>query len=287
MFKKYCVNEKNSFKLKDFVTDEKDRKISKEEGQALMAETIADLDILQQKMYAEKKEGLIIVFQAMDAAGKDGTIRHVLSCLSPQGVRECSFKKPSETELQHDYLWRVHQMVPKRGDIAIFNRSHYEDVLIGKVRKLYKNIPLAERIDKSEIIEKRYQEINNFEEYLYDNGIRVLKFFLNVSNEEQVKRFLSRIEEPEKNWKFSEGDVREREVWKEYQEAFEDAINKTASKHCPWYVIPADDKWFMRLLVSLVIEDTLKDMDPHYPTVSEDRKKEFSKFRDLLENELK
>ena len=251
-----------------------------------MQENEKKLNELQQKLYAEKKEGLIIVFQAMDAAGKDGTITHVLQCLSPHGVYEAAFKSPSSTELAHDFLWRVVQQVPAKGEIAIFNRSHYEDVLIGKVKELYKSQAHADRIDTDKVIERRYTDIRNFEEYLYQNNIRIIKIFLNVSKEEQAKRFLSRIEEPEKNWKFSSSDVEERTYWDKYQKAFEDAVNATATLHCPWYVVPADHKWYMRYVVSEIILKTLKDMNPEYPVVSEERRQKFHSLKEQLEKEL-
>jgi PPK2 family polyphosphate:nucleotide phosphotransferase len=223
----------------------------------------------------------------MDAAGKDGTITHVLQNLSPHGVYEAAFKAPSSEELSHDYLWRIAKKVPAKGEIAIFNRSHYEDVLIGKVKKLYESQANAERIDRSKIIENRYKDICHFEEYLYRNNVRTVKIFLNVSKKEQAKRFLSRIEEPEKNWKFSASDVEEREYWDAYMEAFEDAINKTSTRHAPWYVVPADHKWYMRYVVSEIITDTLRKMDPKYPEVTAERMANFNDLKEKLEKELK
>ena len=286
MHKKYRVNEKNNFRIDDFPKDEKDRKMTKEESLFLLEKNIQEIDELQQKLYAEKKEGVIFLFQAMDAAGKDGTIRHVLTSLSPQGVRECPFKAPSKEELSHDFLWRIHNKVPSRGNIAIFNRSQYEDVLIVKVKELYKYANFPSRIDLDDVIDNRYEDINYFENYLYRNGIRTVKIFLNVSKEEQAKRFLERIEEPEKNWKFDEGDLEERKLWNSYQEAFEDAIRKTSNKNCPWYVVPADDKWYMRLVVSEIVLEVLKDINPKYPTLSKARVEEFDKYRKLLEEEI-
>ena len=260
---KYKYDGSNTFHIKDVETDETSHCKSKKKAEEEMLKIEEKLDALQQKLYADKKEGLIIVFQAMDAAGKDGTISHVLQCLSPHGVYEAAFKSPSSTDLAHDFLWRITQHIPSKGEIAIFNRSHYEDVLIGKVKELYKTQAHANRIDLDKVIQNRYRDIRHFEEYLYDNNVRVIKFFLNVSKKEQAKRFLERIEEPEKNWKFSASDVEERAYWDKYQEAFEDAINETATKHSPWYVIPADNKWYMRYVVSKIILKTLEDMDPH------------------------
>lgn len=286
MLKKYRYDGTEPFRIKKASTDETslcdDKKIAKEK----MKQNEEELDELQQKLYAEKKEGLIVLFQAMDAAGKDGTIRHVLQCLSPHGVYEAAFKSPSSNELAHDYLWRIVQQVPAKGEIAIFNRSHYEDVLIGKVKSLYTSQAQARRIDLDKVIPNRYEDIRNFEKYLWNNNVRVVKIFLNVSKEEQAKRFLSRIEEPEKNWKFSSGDVEERAYWDPYMEAFEDAINETATKHSPWYVVPADKKWYMRYVVSEIILNELRDMDPQYPVVTKERLEEFAGWAEKLKAEL-
>lgn len=287
MLKKYRYDGTEPFRIKKASTDETslcdDKKIAKEK----MEQNEEELDELQQKLYAEKKEGLIVLFQAMDAAGKDGTIRHVLQCLSPHGVYEAAFKSPSSNELAHDYLWRIVQQVPAKGEIAIFNRSHYEDVLIGKVKSLYASQAQARRIDLDKVIPNRYEDIRNFEKYLWNNNVRVVKIFLNISKEEQAKRFLSRIEEPEKNWKFSSGDVEERAYWDAYMEAFEDAVNKTATKHSPWYVVPADNKWYMRYVVSEIILNELRDMDPQYPVVTKERLEEFAGWAEKLKAELK
>lgn len=287
MLGKYRYDGTEPFRIKKASTDETslcdDKKIAKEK----MEQNEEELDELQQKLYAEKKEGLIVLFQAMDAAGKDGTIRHVLQCLSPHGVYEAAFKSPSSNELAHDYLWRIVQQVPAKGEIAIFNRSHYEDVLIGKVKSLYASQAQARRIDLDKVIPNRYEDIRNFEKYLWNNNVRVVKIFLNISKEEQAKRFLSRIEEPEKNWKFSSGDVEERAYWDAYMEAFEDAINKTATKHSPWYVVPADNKWYMRYVVSEIILNVLRDMDPQYPVVTKERLEEFAGWAEKLKAELK
>lgn len=286
MFSKYRYDGKKTFHINKVSTDETSLCDDKKEAKERMKKNEEELDALQQKLYAEKKEGLIIVFQAMDAAGKDGTIQHVLQCLSPHGVYEAAFKSPSSTELAHDYLWRIVQRVPAKGEIAIFNRSHYEDVLIGKVKSLYASQAQARRIDLDQVIPNRYEDIRNFEKYLYNNNIRVIKIFLHVSKDEQAKRFLSRIEEPEKNWKFSAGDVEEREYWDAYQEAFEDAINETATKHSPWYVVPADNKWYMRYVVSEIILNELRDMDPRYPVVTPERLAEFADWAEKLHAEL-
>ena len=286
MFKKYLYDGSRKFAIAKESTD--DTSLCKERAKAeeKMAENNKKIDALQQKLYAEKKEGVIFLFQAMDAAGKDGTIRAVLQCLSPHGVYEAAFKAPSSEELAHDYLWRIVKEVPAKGEIAIFNRSHYEDVLIGKVKELYKGQAHADRIDQKKVIDNRYKDIRNFEEYLWNNSVRVVKIFLNVSKDEQARRFLSRIEEPEKNWKFSESDWDERKYWDGYQKAFEDAINETATKECPWYVVPADHKWYMRYAVSEIILSTLENMDPEYPKVTEERLKVFNDLKEEILKDL-
>ena len=285
-YKKYCYDGSHDFVISKSSTDETSLCVDRKDAEAKMQKNNELIDELQAKLYAEKKEGVIFLFQAMDAAGKDGTIRAVLSCLSPHGVHEAAFKAPSSDELAHDFLWRIAKEVPAKGEIAIFNRSHYEDVLIGKVKELYRSQANARRIDLDKVIKHRYEDIRNFEEYLYRNNVRTVKIFLNVSKDEQAKRFLSRIEEPEKNWKFSGGDYEERAYWDAYQEAFESAINATSTEHCPWYVVPADHKWYMRYVVSEIILATLTDMDPRYPEVTADRLATFAKYREELLKEL-
>jgi PPK2 family polyphosphate:nucleotide phosphotransferase len=281
----YKYDGRRKFVSKDFDTSQTGG-VKKEEGKEKMQLNLLEIDKFQKKFYAEKKEGLIFLFQAMDAAGKDGTIQSVLSCLSPHGVKEYAFKSPNATELSHDYLWRIHKCVPEKGQIAIFNRSHYEDVLIGKVHKLYENHLKADYIKDRDVIKNRYQDIRYFEKYLYNNSIRVVKIFLNVSKDEQAKRFLERLNNSSKSWKFSTSDLKEREYWDEYQKAFEDAINETSTKYCPWYVVPADHKWYMRYVVSQIILDTLKEINPDFPKVSEQGMKNFYEAREILEKEL-
>ena len=286
MLKEYRYDGDREFKLADVSTKETSLESDRKKAEEKMEKNFERIQELQSKLYAEKKEGLIILFQAMDAAGKDGTIAAVLTCLSPHGVNECAFKSPSSTEQAHDYLWRIEQCAPMKGDIAIFNRSHYEEVLIYRVKKLWKNQLHADRIDPEKQLDFRYEDIRNYERYLWHNSIRTIKIFLNVSKKEQARRFLSRIEEPEKNWKFSASDFEERKYWDDYQEAFEIAINKTATKEAPWFVVPADHKWYMRLVVSEIILRTLEDMDPKYPEVTEERLEEFAGYRKELEAEV-
>lgn len=286
MFDHYRYDGTEPFDISRVSTDETTLVKDKEEAAQKIEKNNKKIDELQQKLYAEKKEGVIFLFQAMDAAGKDGTIRAVLSCLSPHGVHEAAFKSPSSDELAHDYLWRIEKNVPAKGEIAIFNRSQYEEVLIYRVKKLWKNQANADRIDPDKILDYRYEDIKNFEEYLWHNNIRTVKIFLNVSKKEQAKRFLSRLEEPEKNWKFSGSDYEERQYWDDYQKAFQAAINKTSTKHAPWFVVPADHKWYMRYVVSEIILSTLKEMDPHYPVVTEERMSEFDRYKTALQKEL-
>lgn len=283
--KKYKFDGSEKFSIKNFDCAEKegyDRAAAEEE----MNQNLEKITALQEKLYAEKKEGLVILFQAMDAAGKDGTIRAVLSCLSPHGVAEYCFKTPSSEETRHDYLWRFWKALPEKGCISVFNRSYYEDVLCQKIHKYYENYSFADRIDMGSIISNRYDQIKGFEKYLWENSIRVVKVFLNVSRDEQARRFISRIDTPKKNWKVSKGDIDEREYWDDYMDAFESCINKTACKHSPWYVVPADHKWYARLAVSRIVLDTLKDMAPDWPKVDKEEEAHFAELRAKLSKDL-
>jgi PPK2 family polyphosphate:nucleotide phosphotransferase len=244
----------------------------KEDAKLHLEENLQKMAAYQDKLYAEKREGLLIVMQAMDAAGKDSAIKHIFTILNPAGVNVTSFKEPSAEELAHDYLWRAIQHLPERGKISIFNRSYYEDVLVGKVHKLYEKQTMPERCLKGDVIGRRYTEIRNLETYLYQNGITILKFFLHLSPEEQARRFLKRIDDERKNWKFAPSDIRERAYWKEYMEAYQQAISHTATHHAPWYVIPADQKWYARCLISEIVCDTMKKMNPQYPELPEENR---------------
>ncbi len=222
--------------------------------------------LLQEKLMAEGREGLVIAIQARDAAGKDSLIKKVFGLLNPAGLRVHAFKAPSKEELRHDYLWRLNRCLPERGQIAIFNRSQYEDVLVTRVHHMEKGYQMPERITKDkDFYPRRYQQLKNWEAYLYENGVRMVKVFLNVSREEQKRRFIDRLELPEKHWKLSLDDMKERALWKQYDEAYEDAIRRTATEHAPWYVLPADDKWFTRYLMSEILLDVLTQMAPAYP----------------------
>lgn len=250
---------------------------------------VEEINELQQRMYAHDRYAMLCVFQAMDAAGKDGTIRRVFAGVNPHGLIISAFKKPSDNELDHDFMWRTTVKLPQRGRIGIFNRSYYEEVLVVKVHPeiltKYQRVPAAFTQDLDTVWTQRYEDIHNFEQYIYRNGTHVVKFFLNISRDEQRRRFISRIDEAEKNWKFSEGDVKERGHWDAYMHAYEDAINATAASHAPWYVIPADDKKNMRLMVAQCILHEMHKMDTHYPKVDDERRAELKGMRDSLVND--
>ena len=255
----------------------------KKRAEAMLEENRRELAEAQELLYADGSHSVLIVFQAMDAAGKDGTIRHVMSGVNPQGCTVSSFKVPSATELSHNYLWRYSMALPARGMIGIFNRSYYEEVLVVKVHpEILERADLpAENVHRN-IWKHRYEDINNFEQHLARNGTTILKFFLNVSKEEQRARFLERLEEPDKNWKFSSGDIVERGFWDDYMAAFEDAINATSTPWAPWYVIPADRKWAMRAAVSDIITTTIKDLPLAYPTVPDEEKERLAQAKAQL-----
>lgn len=252
---------------------------------AWMDANIERIFALQERLYAENRYSLLIVFQAMDAAGKDGVIKHVFTGLNPQGTQVVSFKQPSSEELDHDYLWRISKALPRRGEIGIFNRSHYEEVIVARVHDLVEQSQLPEALITKDIWRRRYRQIRNFEDYLSENGTRVVKFFLNVSKEEQRKRLLERIERPEKNWKISPSDIGERRFWNAYQKAYQHMIANTSSAAAPWYVVPADHKWFARYLVSEAIVDALEGIDPQFPALAPELKLKLDEYRRLLEEE--
>ena len=278
----YRYDGKRKFSVRGFDCADKGEFSGRHETIEEFTENLEKINEYQQKLFAEQKEGIIFIFQAMDAAGKDGAVRAVLSCLSPQGVSEHSFKVPSAEENRHDYLWRFWDSIPEKGSISILNRSYYEDVLVQKVHKIYEKNNYADRIDRDTIIEKRYEQIRNFEKYLWENSIRVVKIFLNVSKDEQGRRFISRIDTPKKNWKFSSGDIDEREYWDEYMEAYETCINRTARKDTPWYVVPADHKWYARLVISRIVLNELENMDPKWPVLGEEQMGKLKAYREVL-----
>ncbi len=272
-------------KLKDFDPDFTGS-LKKKQAKALLQQGVEELARYQDMLYAQNTYALLVIFQAMDAAGKDSTIKHVMSGINPQGCQVYSFKQPSAEELDHDYLWRSFKALPERGNIGIFNRSHYEEVLVVRVRPdllAQQQLPASTRGDH--IWQQRFEEINNFEKYLVNNGIVVMKFFLNVSKEEQKNRFLDRIDRPEKNWKFSLADVKERGRWEAYMAAYEDALTHTSTDWAPWHVIPADNKWFMRLTVASFIKAKLKSLNLAYPELEENHLERLKEARILLESE--
>lgn len=289
-FSKLKVQPGEKISLKDYATDYKGKELTKQEGEELLEAGRVHLAEMQDKLYAHNQFGVLIIFQAMDAAGKDGAVKHVLSGVNPLGVKIHSFKAPNSLELDHDYLWRHTLALPGRGEIAIHNRSHYENVLVTRVHPefiLKENLPginSIEDIDKK-FWKRRYRQINRFEKNITQNGTVILKFFLHVSKKEQKKRLLSRIDDPSKNWKFELNDLKERKHWDDYQEAYEDAISATAQENAPWFIIPADNKWYARLSIAAVIHKQLERLDLRYPVVSENQKEALVGARAELEND--
>jgi PPK2 family polyphosphate:nucleotide phosphotransferase len=281
----YRVVPESKAELSKYATSYTGNEYDKKLAKKLLNKNIQKMFELQSKLYAFDKYSLLIIFQAMDAAGKDSAIKHVMTGLNPQGTQVFSFKEPSAVELDHDYLWRIHKCTPERGRIGIFNRSHYEEVLIVRVHNLIskQKIPV-DLIDKN-IWQNRFRQINDFEKHLFENGTIILKFFLHLSKEEQKKRFLRRIDNTSKNWKFSETDISEREYWAEYQTAYEEMISNTGTSYAPWFIIPADNKWFTRLIISEIIIETLGSLNIDYPKLSDDQLKRLEYCRNLLLNE--
>lgn len=287
---KYRVKPDNKISLKDYDTDYEGDDLTKELGIELLEQTKEKMSIIQDELYAYNKYSVLIVFQAMDAAGKDSAVKHVLSGLNPAGVKVFSFKAPNANELERNYLWRHTIVLPQRGEIGIFNRSHYENVLVTKVHPeflLKENLPDINSIDdvNDKFWEKRYRQIRDFEKILYENGTLILKFFLHLSSKEQKKRFIERVENPRKNWKFSPADIEERKFWKDYQRAYEDALSNTSTDYAPWFVIPADTKWFTRLAISTVIINYMDMLKMSYPKVPEETMEKLNKLRQQMEKE--
>jgi PPK2 family polyphosphate:nucleotide phosphotransferase len=284
--RRYRVTNGASFTLKDIDPDETPGLDSKEEAGELLQQTVQRMRDLQERLYAQNRWSVLLIFQAMDAAGKDSTIEHVMSGVNPQGCHVTSFKQPSVEELDHDFLWRVVRHLPERGRIGIFNRSYYEEVLVVRVHpKLLAKQRLPDPLVSKKIWDQRFEDIRNFEQYLSRQGTVVRKFFLHVSKEEQRRRFLSRLEEPEKNWKFSLADVHEREHWRDYQRAYQDMIQHTSTREAPWYVVPADHKWFTRVVVGAAIVETLESIRPVFPKVDAEMLREVKVAQAALESE--
>jgi PPK2 family polyphosphate:nucleotide phosphotransferase len=282
----FRVSDGKQFRLKDFEPAETLGVKSKEQAKETLERGIARLADLQEKLYAQDRWAILVVLQAMDAAGKDSTIKHVMSGLNPQGCQVTSFKAPSTEELQHDFLWRTSRSLPERGKIGIHNRSYYEEVLIVRVHPEFldrERIPTQLKSDR--IWQERFEEINAFERYLVRNGIVPVKFFLHLSKKEQRKRFLERLDDREKEWKFSVSDAKERQYWDRYMQAYEDMIQNTSSKHAPWHVVPADHKWFTRLVVAEAIIDVLEGLDLAFPKLDSGEQKELKKARKALLSE--
>ena len=284
--KRYRIVDGAGFRLKDHDPGDTGKFESKEQGQTRLFQGVARLRELQDRLFAQDRWAVLLMFQAMDAAGKDSTIEHVMSGVNPQGTQVFAFKAPAAEELDHDVMWRTSRSLPERGRIGIFNRSYYEEVLIVRVHPgILAGQKLPAGLVGDAIWRQRFEDINAFERYLSRNGTRIVKFFLHVSKEEQRKRFLARLDDPDKNWKFALGDVKEREHWDDYMSAYEEMIKSTSTPHAPWHVIPADHKWFMRMAVADVIVDALEELKLEYPEVDAEKKKELKAARDLLVKE--
>ncbi len=284
----YCITKGEKFRLSDIdpADTQKLKSEDKPRAKEALQAGIQALAELQEMLYAQDKWAVLLIFQAMDAAGKDGAIKHVMSGINPQGCEVFSFKSPSSEDLDHDFLWRCWKCLPERGRIGIFNRSYYEETLVVRVHPeflAHQKLP-PERITKN-IWNERFEDIRNMEQYLTRNGVKICKFFLHVSKKEQKRRFLERLDTPEKNWKFSSADIRERQVWKEYQKAYEQMIRHTATPYAPWYVIPADNKWFTRLAVAAAVLDTLWSLDLSFPKVDRAKRRELDQARRILDQE--
>ena len=289
---KFLVKPGEKITLKDFDTEYTGEELSKKDAEALLESSRKHLAELQDCLYAHNQFRILIIFQAMDAAGKDGAVKHVMSGFNPLGVKVYSFKAPTAEEIDHDYFWRHYKALPGRGEIAIHNRSYYENVLVTRVHPewiLNERIPGFDSLDKinQEFWQSRFNQINMMERTLYENGTIILKFFLNVSKKEQKKRFLERIEDPTKNWKFSLSDLKERGHWDQYQKAYEEALSATSKIHAPWFVVPANDKWFARLVIASVIYRQFLKLNLCYPTVTDKQKRELEEAKKVLESESK
>jgi PPK2 family polyphosphate:nucleotide phosphotransferase len=281
--KEFRVREGEAVDLKKWPTKIDPVYKSKEHYKSLLEEHVAKLNAMQEAQYASNRYAVLVILQGMDASGKDGAVRHVMSGVNPQGCRVYSFKQPTEAELAHDFLWRTSLHLPERGRIAIFNRSYYEEVLIVRVHRdilEHEGVPDADRRHK--LWRDRYRSINDFEKHMDVNGTRIVKFFLHLSKEEQLERFLQRIDDPKKNWKFSDSDVKEREFWDDYRKAYEECLGATSTSDAPWYVVPADDKENARLIVSQIVVDTFEKLDLSYPKASPKRVRELQAIRKEL-----
>jgi len=283
-----CAKPGKKCSITDFDT-EYTGNLKKDDAKKLLDENIKELAKLQDKLYADNRYAVLLIFQAMDAAGKDGTIKHVMTGINPQGCQVFNFKQPSAEELDHDYFWRTYKCLPERGRIGIFNRSYYEEVLVAKVHPeiiLKQNLPCVTSADDidNDFWERRYRQINDIERHLVENGTIIFKFFLNVSKDQQKRRFLRRIEDETRNWKFSMTDVQERRFWDNYMDAYADMLTNTSTEYAPWHVIPADNKWFMRFAVGKIIVERLSELDIQYPKVDDDGRKKLQEEKEMLLN---
>ena len=274
--KKYRIKPNKKVDLEKFSTKKDDSYSKKEVKEEILPQNLEKMFEFQEKLYAENKRGILVVLQAMDAAGKDSLVKKVFTALNPAGCKVTSFKQPSTEELDHDYLWRITKATPAYGEVGIFNRSHYEDVLVTRVHNL------VNKKNDDDFWEKRFEDINAFEKYLDNNGIKVVKFFLHVSKDEQKERLLDRINLEEKHWKFAASDILERENWDDYHRAYEDMLEHTSTDYAPWYVVPADNKWYTRLVVSEVMLDLFKQLDPHTPKLSKEEESQLEKWKKVL-----
>ncbi|TCI74069.1 MULTISPECIES: phosphate--nucleotide phosphotransferase [Exiguobacterium] len=281
----FRIDHKNGIRLDDYPTTIKDRPSDDTLQNELIPESVARLKELHWKLYAEAKKGVVVVLQALDAGGKDEAISYIFSNLNAQGLKTNAFQKPSDTEKKHDYLWRMHDLMPERGQVGILNRSHYEEVIAPRVHDMLGEEAIPDNEDKESVWKVRYRQINDFEQYLNENGFAVIKFFFNVSKEVQRDRLLERLKDPSKNWEFSFSDVEERKHWDDYQAIFEDMLSNTATELSPWYVLPADDDWYARYIVSTVMIDVLEGIDPQFPTFTEDEQGRIDEAIAKLENE--
>ena len=281
--KSYRVEDGKDFRLKDYDPADTDGRHSKQHAEEALQQGVARLAELQDRLYAQDRWAVLLIFQGMDAAGKDGAIKHVMSGVNPEGCQVYSFKVPTEAELRHDFLWRTTLDLPPRGHLGIFNRSYYEEVLIVRVHpEVLKGEKIPPSLVTKNLWGERFEDIRSFERHLARDGTVIRKFFLNISKKEQKRRFFARLDQPEKNWKFSAADIHERECWDDYMNAYEEMIINTASKYAPWYAVPADNKWFTRLVVSSVIVDALEELDLSYPKVDAVKRKELAAARQLL-----
>ena len=286
---KYIIEENKKTDIRKLPTNSKEDNVDKDDIIAKYEANKQELIALQDKFYADGREGLIVVIQALDASGKDSAIKYVFSGMNPMGVKVHYYKAPTADELAHDYLWRIHQNIPRRGEIAVFNRSHYEDLVTVQAEDIWEHYHMSERVlddTKKKFFEKRYEQVNNFEEYLYENSYRMVKIFLHVSKEEQTEQLLERIQLPEKNWKFRADDLKVRDKYDSYLKCFNEVINKTSTKHSPWYVLPGDQRWYTRYLVTEILLNELKACKPEYPALPPEEAEKLPECRKLLEEAM-